>query len=53
MKQEQLEAFAGQVEEISREVGTFLLNERKNFDREKIEHKGRNNLVSYLDEQAE
>ena len=53
MKQEQLEAFAGQVEEISREVGTFLLNERKNFDREKIEHKGRNNLVSYVDEQAE
>ena len=42
-----------QVVEIAREVGAFIGNERKNFDPDKIEYKGLNDLVSYVDKTAE
>lgn len=53
MEQNQLEELTRGVENISRKVGAFLLEERKNFNRKNVEHKGRNNLVSYVDEEAE
>jgi myo-inositol-1(or 4)-monophosphatase len=40
--------------EVCREVGEFILQEGKQFDRTKIEQKHRfNNLVSYVDKEAE
>lgn len=39
--------------DIAREVGAFIRKERKNFDPNRIEHKGLNDLVSYVDKEAE
>ncbi|MDR1898054.1 MAG: inositol monophosphatase [Prevotellaceae bacterium] len=39
--------------EIARSVGTFMLNERKNFSTDKIETKGTNDFVSYVDKKSE
>lgn len=41
------------VEEISKEVGAYLLKERLDFNQEKVEEKSFNNLVSYVDKTAE
>lgn len=38
---------------ISKLAGKFIQDERKNFDFSKIEYKGQNDLVSYVDKQAE
>lgn len=38
---------------LAREVGAFIRNERKIFDPNRIEHKGVNDLVSYVDKEAE
>lgn len=38
---------------ISKLAGKFIQEERKNFDFSKIEYKGQNDLVSYVDKQAE
>jgi len=38
---------------LSREVGRYLLSERKSFDPQLIEEKSFNNLVSYVDKTAE
>lgn len=38
---------------IARQVGTFIRQEGDTFDRSKIEMKGFNDLVSYVDKQAE
>ncbi|WP_439880805.1 inositol monophosphatase family protein [Pontibacter sp. MBLB2868] len=38
---------------LVRSVGAFILHEGENFDRSKTEHKGFNDLVSYVDKQAE
>jgi myo-inositol-1(or 4)-monophosphatase len=38
---------------IARGVGDFLNNERKNFSASRIEVKGKNDFVSYVDKQAE
>ena len=38
---------------IARRVGAFIKHEGENFDRSKIELKGFNNLVSYVDKEAE
>lgn len=38
---------------LARSVGAFIKHEGENFDRTKIELKGFNNLVSYVDKQAE
>jgi len=38
---------------IAKKAGKFIEEERKNFDFSKIEYKGQNDLVSYVDKQAE
>ncbi len=38
---------------IVKATGQFIRNEAQNFDRNHIEHKGLNDLVSYVDKQAE
>lgn len=38
---------------IVRKVGAFIKHEAANFDRSKVEMKGFNNLVSYVDKEAE
>ncbi|WP_242921814.1 inositol monophosphatase family protein [Pontibacter liquoris] len=38
---------------LARSTGSFILNEARNFDRSKVEKKGFNDLVSYVDKQAE
>lgn len=38
---------------LIKETGAFIRREGKNFDRSNIEHKGLNDLVSYVDKQAE
>ncbi len=39
--------------ELTKEVGRFIKQEGRNFDRSNIEKKGFNDLVSYVDKQAE
>ncbi|UKJ06058.1 inositol monophosphatase family protein [Solitalea lacus] len=41
------------VKEITLETGAFIRNERKKFNVDKIEYKGLNNLVSYVDKKSE
>lgn len=48
-----LENLTKQVVEISKEAGDFIRQERKNFDPARIEYKGLNDLVSYVDKNAE
>ena len=48
-----LELLTEQVVEISKEAGDFIRRERQNFDPAKIEYKGLNDLVSYVDKGAE
>ena len=49
-----LELISNQVVEVSREVGEFIRQERKNFDHGRVEQKnGFNDLVSYVDKEAE
>lgn len=50
---ENLSQLTEEVAAISRKVGAFLRDERLHFNRGKVVHKGRNNLVSYVDQQAE
>ena len=42
-----------QVIDIAKQAGAFIRQEAASFDRSKIEHKGLNDLVSYVDKQAE
>lgn len=42
-----------QVAELAKKVGGFIKNESLNFDISKIEHKGTNDLVSYVDKESE
>jgi len=42
-----------QVIDLARETGIFIRKEGANFNREKIEYKGFNDLVSYVDKEAE
>lgn len=53
MTTEELDRIVRQVELISRDVGAFLLRERRNFSGDKVEQKGYNDLVSYVDKSAE
>jgi len=48
-----LEQITKQVTEVAREAGDFIRQERKNFDPDRIEFKGLNDLVSYVDKTAE
>ena len=38
---------------LVKEVGDFIRTEAQNFDESKIEYKGKNDLVSYVDQEAE
>lgn len=49
----QLEQIAKQVIEVSKQAGDFIRQERKTFNADKIEYKGLNDLVSYVDKTAE
>lgn len=42
-----------EVEKIARRAGEFIRHEGRNFDRARIQEKGLNNLVSYVDMEAE
>lgn len=42
-----------QVIVLTKEVGRFIFNERKNFNYSSVENKGFNDLVSYVDKEAE
>lgn len=42
-----------QVTEVAKQAGDFIRQERKTFDPDKIEYKGLNDLVSYVDRTAE
>jgi myo-inositol-1(or 4)-monophosphatase len=48
-----LEAICQQVVELSHRVGDFIIQEAASFDVSKLEYKGTNNLVSYVDKEAE
>lgn len=48
-----LEAICKQVVDLSYEVGKFIMQEAAAFDLSKLEYKGTNNLVSYVDKEAE
>lgn len=49
----QLNKIIEQVVDVSKEAGAFIRHERKIFDADKIEYKGLNDLVSYVDKTAE
>lgn len=49
----QLEQITKQVIEVSKQAGDFIRQERKTFNADKIEYKGLNDLVSYVDKTAE
>ena len=48
-----LEDICRKVTGLTAEVGKFILNEQKNFKSSSIEKKGHNDLVSYVDKNAE
>ncbi len=48
-----LEQITNQVTEIARNTGAFIREQRKTFSTDKIEFKGLNDLVSYVDKNAE
>jgi len=49
----QLEQITKQAIELAKEAGDFIRKERKTFNTDKIEYKGLNDLVSYVDKTAE
>lgn len=51
--QDQLSVLLERTQEIAKEVGSFIRKERQHFDVNKVEHKGFNDLVSYVDKEAE
>lgn len=53
MKELELKRLLGQTQGIAKSVGAFIRKERQNFDVKNIEHKGFNDLVSYVDKEAE
>lgn len=53
LSQEQLSKLLEQTQDVAKKVGAFIRKERQHFDVEKVEHKGFNDLVSYVDKEAE
>ena len=49
----ELKKITNQVTEVAKHAGDFIRQERKTFDPDKIEYKGLNDLVSYVDKNAE
>lgn len=50
---EKLQFLLEQTQQISKEAGAFIRRERQHFDLTRVEHKGFNDLVSYVDKEAE
>src|ERR1700744_3652807 len=48
-----LEKLTHEVIRVAKQAGDFIRQERKTFDPDKIEYKGLNDLVSYVDKTAE
>lgn len=48
-----MEVLCKDVCHLARKVGAFIRNERKTFSSQSVEHKGKNDLVSYVDKSAE
>lgn len=48
-----LNQIINQVTEVAKEAGAFIRQERQTFDPDRIEYKGLNDLVSYVDKTAE
>jgi myo-inositol-1(or 4)-monophosphatase len=48
-----LQQIVNQVIELSKQVGAFIKQERSTFDPDKVEYKGLNDMVSYVDKTAE
>jgi myo-inositol-1(or 4)-monophosphatase len=53
LSQEKLSVLLEETQGIAKKVGAFIRKERQHFDIGKIEHKGFNDLVSYVDKEAE
>ncbi|GMQ30020.1 inositol monophosphatase family protein [Algoriphagus confluentis] len=53
LTKETLARLLEKTQQIAKEVGSFIRKERQHFDVEKVEHKGFNDLVSYVDKEAE
>ena len=51
--QEKLIKLLEETQDVAKKVGAFIRKERQNFDIGRIEHKGFNDLVSYVDKEAE
>lgn len=51
--QERLSKLLEDTQNVAKKVGAFIRKERQHFDLDKIEHKGFNDLVSYVDKEAE
>ena len=49
----ELDRILAQVKDLAKLAGEFIRRERHSFDRSSIEHKGFNDLVSYVDKEAE
>lgn len=49
----QLQEIATKVIDLSKHVGDFIRQERKKFNNDDVEYKGVNDMVSYVDKQAE
>jgi len=49
----ELSQLLNQTRKIAEEVGTFIEKERLHFSMDRVEHKGFNDLVSYVDKEAE
>lgn len=50
---EKLDVLLEQTRNVAKEAGAFIRRERQHFDINKVEHKGFNDLVSYVDKEAE
>ena len=48
-----LEELCTQVQQIARQAGAFLKEERRKFDRARVEEKSAHNYVSYVDKESE
>jgi len=48
-----LEKLTSQVVVLAEEVAVFITQERQKFDLSQVEHKGKNDLVSYVDKESE
>ena len=53
MEKDELKNICEKLQKVAREAGEFIANERKKFDAGSVEYKDVNNVVSYVDKEAE